>query len=77
MQEIWKIVSAFEIHATMLTYPEFSTVLKIILAHLLKNAVSAVGGLAGCCQYSSAGRAEELPEYFCLKQTRGFPGSSE
>lgn len=57
----------------MLTYPEFNAALKIILAHLPKNA----GGLAGHCQYSSAGRAEELPEYFCLKQTRGFPGSSE
>lgn len=72
-----KTVSAFEIYGEMLTYPEFSTALKIILAHLPKNAVNAVGGLAGHCQHSSAGRAEELPEYFCLKQTRGFPGSSE
>lgn len=59
MQEIWKIVSAFEIHATMLTYPEFSTVLKIILAHLLKNAVSAIGGLAA----ASTALLEELRNF--------------
>lgn len=41
-----KIVSAFEIYGTMLTYAEFSTVLRVILAHLPKNAASAVGGLA-------------------------------
>lgn len=77
VREISKTASAFEIYRTTLTYPKFNTGLKMILARLPKNATSAVGGSEGCCQYSSAGRTEELPEYFCLKQTRGFPGSSE
>lgn len=34
-----------------------------------KNAVSAVGRSKDWCQCSCAGIAEELPEYFCLKQT--------